>query len=44
MIRIKLVLAVVGAIVGMLMARDVSLRSAREIEAYESWQGSLVDE
>ncbi len=44
MIRIKLVLAVVGAIVGMLMARDVSLRSAREMETYESWQGPYEDE
>ncbi len=43
MLRIKLVFAVVNAIVGVLMARDV-LWSVQEIEAYESWQGSLVDE
>ncbi len=40
MLRIKLVLAV-GAIVAVIVARDISLSTAREIRAYESWQGPL---
>ncbi len=44
MLRIKLVLAVVGAIVAVMVARDTSLSTAREIKAYESWQGPPVDE
>ena len=44
MLRIKLVLAVVSAIVAVIVARDTSLSTAREIKAYESWQGPPVDE
>ncbi len=43
MLRIKLVLAV-GAIVAVIVARDISLSTAREIRAYESWQGPPVNE
>jgi hypothetical protein len=44
MLRIKLVLAVVGSVVAVMMARDISLSTAREIRAYESWQGPPVNE
>ena len=43
MLRIKLVLAVAGAIVAA-MVRSTSLSAAQEIKAYESWQGPPVDE
>ena len=43
MLRIKLVLAVVGAIVAV-MVRGTSLSDAEEIKAYESWQGPPADE